>query len=373
MTENHLHLIPLEKSIIRIAGDQHHISELQKLEGMLYSKFNLNKLYDELIEFLEKEFPEKTAKQVTVKDLQRIDEFVKKQTAGNITIAEQFIVRSFVIGHIIEARQAMTTPNIILPKQIEIAKLPESIKAATKELKLSVRQIEALNTTISHTAQHLVSATNTTINRVQSLTTDNILKRGSRRELVKKLREEFFDNDQEINRNWNRFAIYSTSYAYNNGYLASMKPGQWVIGISMPDRCETCGKLIDGKVYYYTSATNEEMKYDDLKPDSKEYARRAWLSENTVWLYKDNYGLSASKNKRTEEGMVKRESHELSKPCCPNHLNCRCTWSKFIPSAMFVTKDGKVKMKAMDEKAYQQFYDAKIKPIIDKLKEFNII
>ena len=75
--------------------------------------------------------------------------------------------------------------------------------------------------------------------------------------------------------------------------------------------------LIDGKVYYYSAATNEEMKYDDLKPGRKEYQRRAWLSENTIWLYKDNYGLSSAKTKRTEAGMVKRESHELSKPACP--------------------------------------------------------
>ena len=312
MTANHLHLIPLEKSIIRIAGDQHHISELQKLEGLLYSKFNLNKLYDELIEFLEKEFPDKTAKQVTIKDLERIDEFIRTRTLGNITVAEQYIVRSFVIGHIIEARQGMTTANIILPKPIDIAKLPETIKAATKELKLSIRQIEALNTTISHTAQHLVSATNTTVNRVQSLTTDNILKRGSRRELVKQLKEEFFDNSQEINRNWQKVAIYETSYAYNNGYLSSMQPGQWVIGISMPDRCETCGALIDGKIYYYTSATNDEMKYSDMNPASKEYQRRAWLSENTIWLYKDNYGLSSAKNKRTEEGMVKNKISKIA-------------------------------------------------------------
>jgi hypothetical protein len=367
-----INLIPLEKSIIRIAGDQHHISELQKLEGMLYSKFDLNKLYDDLIEYLEKEFPEKTARQVTIRDLERIDAFIKDRTLSKITIAEQFIVRSFIIGHIIEERQRSLS-LIIQPKPIELIKLPETIKEAARELKLSIKQIEALNTTISHTAQHLVSATNTTINRVQSLTTDNILKRGSRRELVKKLKEEFFDNDQEINRNWNRVAIYETSYAYNNGYLASMKPGQWVIGISMPDRCDTCGRLIDGKVYYYSAATNEEMKYDDLKPDSKEYQRRAWLSENTIWLYKDNYGLSSAKNKRTEEGMVKRESHELSKPCCPNHPNCRCSFSRFIPDAMFVTKDGKVKMKAMDEKAWTEFQEKKIKPILEKLKEYGIM
>ena len=373
MTTQTLHLLSLEKSIIRIAGDQHHISELQKLEGMLYSKFDLDKLYDELVEYLEKEFPEKTASQVTIKDLERIDSFIRERTLSKMTVAEQYIVRSYVIGHIIEERQRILTPKLILPRKIEITKLPETIKAAAKELMLSTRQVEALTTTISHTAQHLVSATNTTINRVQSLLTDNILKRGSRRELVKQLREEFFDNDQEISRNWNRVCIFETSYAYNNGYLSSMTPGQWVIGISMPDRCETCGKLIDGKVYYYSAATNEEMKYDDLKPDSKEYAKRAWLSENTIWLYKDNYGLSSAKNKRTEEGMVKRESHELSKPACPNHLNCRCSWSRFIPDAMFVTKDGKVKMKAMDEKEWREFNEKKIKPIEEKLKEYGII
>jgi hypothetical protein len=373
MTENPLHLLPLEKSIIRIAGDQHHISELQKLEGMLYSKFDLNKLYDELIEFLEKEFPDKTAKQVTIKDLQRIDEFIKKQTLSKITIAEQFIVRSFVIGHIIEARQETLTSLIVRPKIIELNSLPDTIKSAAKEYNLSTRQIEAMDAAMSHTAQHLVSATNATVNRVQSLTADNILKQGSRRELVKKLKEEFFDSTQEINRNWNRVAIYETSYAYNNGYLSSMKPGQWVIGISMPDRCDTCGKLIDGKVYYYTSVTNEEMKYDELDPRSKEYKRRAWLSENTIWLYKDNYGLSSAKNKRVEEGMVPRMSHELSKPCCPQHIACRCSWSRFIPDAMFVTRDGKVKMKAMDEKAWKQFYETKIQPVMEKLKEYGVI
>ena len=163
MTDNHLHLLPLEKSIIRIAGDQHHISELQKLEGLLYSKFDLNKLYEELIEYLEKEFPEKTARQITIKDLERIDTFIKDRTLSKITVAEQFIVRSYVIGHIIEERQRILTPKLILPRQIELNTLPSTVKAATKELILSTRQAEALTTTISHTAQHLVSATNATV------------------------------------------------------------------------------------------------------------------------------------------------------------------------------------------------------------------
>jgi hypothetical protein len=364
--------IPLAKSIIRIAGDQHHFSELQKLEGLLYSKFDLNKLYDELIEYLEKEFPEKTARTVTVKDLQRIDEFVKKQTLSKITVVEQYIVRAFVVGHIIEERQGQLAA-IIKPKEINLDKLPDSIKQAARQYNLSTRQIEAIETSISHTAQHLVSATNTTINKVQSLTTDNILKRGSRKELAKKLREEFMDNTQELNRNWNRFSIYSIAYAYNNGYLASMKPGQWVIGISMPDRCETCGALIDGKVYYYSGATNEEMKHEDLDPQSKEYQRRAWLSENTVWLYKDNYGRSAAKNKRTDEGMVRRERHELSMPCCPLHVHCHCIYSRFNPDYQFIDKDKKVKMRAMNENEWKRFNETKINPIKEKLKEYEII
>jgi hypothetical protein len=365
-------IIILAKSIIRIAGDQHHFSELQKLEGLLYSKFDLNKLYDELIEYLDKEFPAKTARTVTVKDLSQIDRFIRNRTLDKITVVEQYIVRAFVVGHIIEARQG-TLITAIRPKTIDLDKLPETVKQATKEYSLSAREIEAVETSISHTAQHLVSATNSTINKVQSLTTDNILKRGSRKELAKKLREEFLDNTQEINRQWNRVAIYETSYAYNNGYLASMKPGQWVIGISMPDRCDTCGALIDGKVYYYTAATNEEMKHDDLDPASKEYQRRAWLSENTVWLYKDNYGRSVAKNKRTEEGMVKRERHELSIPACPNHILCRCVWSKFNPEYQFIDKDKKVKMRAMNPAEWKRFNETKINPIKERLQEYGII
>ena len=369
---NKTELEPLAKSIIRIEGDQHHFSELQKLEGLLYSKFDLNKLYDELIEYLDKEFPAKTARTVTVRDLEQIDRFITARTLSKITVVEQYIVRAFVVGHIIEERQGSLTA-IIKPKEINLDKLPESVKQAAKEYSLSAREIEAVETSISHTAQHLVSATNTTINRVQSLTTDNILKRGSRKELAKKLREEFMDNTQEINRNWNRVAVHSIAYAYNNGYLASMKPGQWVIGISMPDRCDSCGALIDGKVYYYSGATNEEMKHDDLDPASKEYNRRAWLSENTVWLYKDNYGRSSAKKKRTEEGMVDRERHELSIPCCPVHVHCRCIYSRFNPDYQFIDRDKKVKMKAMNPQEWKRFNETKIEPIKTKLKEYGII
>ena len=119
-------LPPLEKSIIRIAGDQHHISELQKLESMLYSKFDLEKLYDELVEYLEKEFPDKTARTITVKDLQRIDEFIKERTLSKITVAESYIVRSYVIGHIIEERKK-TLIQVIQYKPIDLIKLPETI------------------------------------------------------------------------------------------------------------------------------------------------------------------------------------------------------------------------------------------------------
>jgi hypothetical protein len=362
---------PFKKSLIRIAGDQHHFRELQKLESMLYSKFDLPKMYEDLVEFLEKEFPEKTAKTITIRDLSRIDNFIKNQTITKITVAEQYIVRAFVVGHIMEERTGRLTA-IIKPQGINVDNIPGTLKAAIKEYKLSQRDIEALNTSMSHTAQHLTSATNVTVNKVQSLTTDNLLKHGSRKELAEKLKEEFFDNEKEINRNWNRVAINETSYAYNNGYLASMKPGQWVIGISMPDRCESCGALIDGKVYYYTNSSNEDMKYDDLKPDSKEYQRRAWLTENTIWLYKDNYGRSASKNKRTEGGTVKRKHHELSMPAVPNHPLCRCVWSKFNPEYQFVDKEGTVKMRAMDENAWKRFNEMKIQPIKEKLKEHGI-
>jgi hypothetical protein len=371
MIESHEYIEPFEKSILKLtAGGEHHIKELQKLESMLYSGLDTKKLYDNLVKFLEKEFPEKTVRTVSIKDLQKIDEFIKAQTLNKITIVEQYIVRAFVIGNIIEERSMLSA---LSPKEINIEALPANIQTAVKEYGFNPKQVEALTTSVSHAAQHLTGATNDTIGKVQSLTTDNILKRGSRKELAEKLRHEFMDDDKELNRNWNLVAIHEAAYAFNNGYLLNMKPGQWVVGISMPDRCETCGKLIDGKVYPLIDVTNQDMKYDEMDPKSKEYQRRNWLSENTVWLYKDNYGRSSAKKKRTENGMVDREKHELNMPCCPLHVRCRCSYSKFNPEYQYVTKDGHVRMKAMDEKAYKEFCDSKIKPVKDKLKEYEII
>jgi hypothetical protein len=361
-----------EKSIAHLAGEQHHFIELQKLETLLYSEFDLKTMYEELIKYVNKEFPEKTAKSISLKELQKIDEFVKSLTLNKITKIEQYIVRAFVVGNIIEERQGSIT-SIIKPIEMNLNRLPETIKNAVKEYRLTPRQIEAVNVSLSHSGQHLTSATNATINRVQSLTTDNIIKGGTRKELANLLREEFTSKDKEINRNWNRVAINEISYAYNNGYLATMKPGQWVIGVSMPDRCDSCGALIDGKVYYFSNVTNQDMKHDDLDPQSKEYSRRAWLSENTVWLYKDNYGRSAAKRKRTEEGLKDRERHEMNVPACPLHVHCRCVWSRFNPDYQYVEKGGIVKMKAMNEKEWKKFYDTKIQPMKEKLKEYGII
>lgn len=317
MIHEHIHDEPLEKSIIAQAGSRHHMRELQKLESMLYTEFDVNTWYKNTIQFIDKQFPEATAQTVTVKDLLKIDEFIKSQTL-NITAVEQYLVRAFIVGKIIQERSGLP----IIPKEIELKKLPDTISKAMKQYNLTEREAFSLQRSQSHAAQHMVSATNTTVNRVQSLVSDSILQHTSRKELAKKLFEEFTDDSQEINRNWNRVSISEISYAYNNGYLSTLKVNSWVVGISMPDRCEHCGALIDGKVYPFIDTTNEAMESSNLDPDSKEYQRRTWIASNCIWLGKDNYGRSGAKRKRTADGMIDRRTHELYFPALPMHPYC---------------------------------------------------
>jgi hypothetical protein len=356
----------MEKAMNRIAGDTHHLKELQKLEALLYTAFDLQGFFDELIKFLEKRFGKLEGYDVSIEDLKDIDTFVKKRTLGKIDTVEQYIVRAYVIGKIVESRESAP---VLRKELVKIDTLPATVKEAVKTYSLTPREGQMLKQAMSHTAQHLTSASNTTINRVQSVTFNNLIKREGYKALENQLRFEFFDDSQEINRNWNRVAISEINYAFNNAYLALMKGGEFVVGISMPDRCPHCGALIDGKVYPFIQTTNESMNYSGMEAGTDKYNRLAWGWENLVWEGKDNYGRSGSPKKRDGSG---REHHEKYMPAIPKHPYCRCRWIRINPNMQYV-HGGEVKMRVMDEKQWKAWHESKIEPIIKQMQEYKYL
>lgn len=160
--------------------------------------------------------------------------------------------------------------------------------------------------------------------------------------------------------------ITETNAMFNNGYLAMLKPGQYVVGVSMPDACDTCLELIDGKVYRVRGTPAED--YSNLDPRSEKYIKLAEIWGNEVWVGKNNYGRSASARKRIDPTVGNKESnlrekhhHEHSMPACPNHSNCRCRWVHINPEYQYVNKENQIKLRVENEDEWEEWYNDNIK------------
>ncbi len=223
----------------------------------------------------------------------------------------------------------------------------------------------------------MVLATNDTVSRVRSILFDNIAKNRGTRALTNELHGEFFNNDREINRNWNRVAISETNNAFSYGYLGTLKSGSWVLGISTPDRCDECGKYFDGKVYPVITPP-ADLEYGNLAADDPRRKKLEWIWENTVWINKDNFGRSRCPKKRkdpmqapTPDNLTARDHSELWMPAIPLHVQCCCRYLQIMPEMHYI-KNGEMFLRLQNEKEWQRWYGTHIEPIQDKLQSYGL-
>jgi hypothetical protein len=366
----------LQKAIsLRLSpGQYHHLDELKTIELSLYGSFGLEKFYDELQKFIGENIRVSEGSPLSLADFRSIDEFVRKYFTDKLPEAQTWIVRAFVIGKLIETGERIGPRRLI-----DVEKLPATVKQAASDFKLSLRETKALEWSASHGAEHLMNATNDTINRVQRVLFDNIKNRKGVRELRRALEDEFFNDEKELNRNWKRVAISETNAAFNQGYLAQLKQGDWVVGFSLPDACDFCATYIDGKIYPVIESGNKSLDYSGLDESSPEYKRLAWLWENTVWQNKDNFGRSFSRRKRmvTEDGniednLLERKHHELWRVCIPAHPFCRCRYIRIDVERQYLDKNGEMKMRVMDEAAWKKWHEEAVIPVMEGLSRHEV-
>jgi hypothetical protein len=361
----------LEKALKKYklnVGESGSVPELLELEKLLYRDLELEKFTEELTKFIDREMP--TERLVNLTDLLKIDDFVKKFYLGKMDTMELWVVRGFILGKLIEEKERVPTREMLM-----IEKMPIKVKEAVKEFDLTANEASALDYTLSHGAEHLVSATNSTIIETQKIVFDGIAKRKPRRQIRRDLEDAFLSDEGEVNRNWKRVAINESNTSFNQGYIAQLGVGEFVLGLSMPDRCDHCGKLIDGKIYPLISPTIAK-DYSDLDKSDEEYKKQQFVWENAVWLNKNNVGRSTSPRKRTvndkgEAELVDREHHELSMPCIPLHVICRCRWVRINPLTQYV-ENGELKMKVTDPEAYMRWYNKTVLPMMEKFSKFDI-
>lgn len=143
------------------------------------------------------------------------------------------------------------------------------------------------------------------------------------------LARRLFDTFAGFNRDWRLIAVTETNQNHNNGVLAGVADGEYVVGQSYPDACRWCKENIHGRVMRKVAAPAGPRD------------RRDWDKE--IWVGKSNFGRSQHPLDRT--GRV-RKDHELWKPAPIGHPGCRCYWEPFFPDVQYVNKEGFVRLKA---------------------------
>ncbi len=124
------------------------------------------------------------------------------------------------------------------------------------------------------------------------------------------LQSQLFDTFADLNRDWRRIAATEVGDAAGNGMIASLEFGTKVRRIEQyKGACPFC-KKIHGMVFTVVDPAKRDKNWD-----------------TEVWVGKTNIGRSASKMKRTEDGMVERTDAEMWKVAAGTiHPHCRGTW-----------------------------------------------
>jgi hypothetical protein len=343
-----------------------HLKEMGFIEEILFKEVLApDDFYKELIQHLknnkigEGEF-------LSTKELEKVDDFIKVYFASKIEEAKVWLLRAYIVGRLLAKTDLAGTAFDLTA----INSLPGNIKDAAKQYALSIEETMALKAAVEEGAALLSNASIDTIQTVRDTLTENIKRGADSKTLYERLREviltknvEGKEDPGELNRDWQRVAITESNSVFNNGYLSLMREGDYVVGFSMPDACENCVDLISGKVY----KVRKEAAPDYSGMSGDEYEKWATVWENYVWVGKNNYGRSSSKQKRIDknvgnkkENLREKHHHEHNMPACPNHPNCRCRWVRINVMYQWVDKNGQIKLRVEDEDAWEKWHDEEI-------------
>lgn len=317
------------------AGKGHPIKAVGRMEKEVYNLIDWKKFVNRLINFLHiSEKIRKSASEIyykpdgepfSIDEMNIINEFIRAELKISPRTIEAIAVRNYIVGNIIESiqragKQAET-------KRIFLASLPKTLKQAAIKYNLNEIQIRAIQFSINDAAQKITNITDTARRKVVDLTIQSQKEQWG----ASKLRQEFFNNitdtQANLNRDWNRAAITQANESINNGFIASCTPGEYVIGVSMPDACDWCKRNINGKRFKIRATPPPD--YSNLKVGSEKYKEIAEIWEKELWVGKSNYGRSIALRKRLPDNkFIKREHHELAMPGVIGHPKCRCRFRK---------------------------------------------
>ena len=352
------------KSIMNgINGKILHLKELGFIEDVLFNTvLDPEKFYKELIKYLKANPDIAQTKNITVDQFKKIDKFVDGYLTPRIEQSRIWLLRAYFVGRLLS--DSDLRGHLLNIKNV--SQMPATIQEYVKKYNLSIEEAQAIKEAIEEGAALLSNTTPATQQTIRNVLVENTKQKGGDKSLENKLREAILRNAKgdpgELNRDWMRVAITEANSIFNNGYLDTLNEGDYVVGISMPDCCDVCHKLIKGQVYRVLKDPLPD--YGELDPSTKEYWELAEKYELYVWSGKNNYGRSSSKRKRInknignrEENLREKEHHEHVVPALPMHPECRCRWIVINPEYQWVDKEGRIRLRVEDEKQHREWYD----------------
>lgn len=343
-------------------GSGYKLEPLRDLESLFHSALQLDQYVEGLTTYLNKNGFNWGAP-IAEPQLRQIDQFTKDYFLGQFETTRMWLIRGFVLGKLVQISDS-TGLKVAETGKIKIAQL--DVDGALKKYALTGKETRAIKWMESDGARDLSAATGEMVARVQAVISDGIKTRQTYSEIKRALELEMSDDAKEINRNWKRVAITEINRAYNTGYLATLGGGSFVVGSSASDACEECLRDINDKIFAVIEP-GDVPSYSNLDPKTKAYKDAEWIWEKCMWTGKDNVGRSRAARKRVNDMLIDRSHHEKSMPAVPYHPYCRCVLIK-ITENQFLSKDGKIKPKFLDPKAWEAWTKDKIQPLKDGIQ-----
>lgn len=319
-----------------IPGQDHPVPAIGRMEIEIYKLIDWDRFLRNVLDrlgltrYLKKAIDDKNiykpdGKPFTIEEMNVIDDFIRQELKIAATSIEAAIVRSYIIGNILNSVQAGTKQSV----KLKLSELPSSIAKLAEKYPLTQHDINAINYAITRTGEAIKGISEDARSTIAKTLIEARMEGRSPENLALDLIHNVTDSQENLNRDWRRVAITEANAATSNGFLAGCEAGEKVVGVSLPTACELCKKLIENKVF--TVRKEPPPDYKNLDPGSPEYKEIAKIWETQVWVGKTNEGRSGSLRKRGPEGkLVDREHHEISLGIIPLHPYCRCYWRKLV-------------------------------------------
>jgi hypothetical protein len=133
---------------------------------------------------------------------------------------------------------------------------------------------------------YLQQVTDKAKNKIQTIITEGERQGKSKHRVF----SDLWDQEEDINRDWNRVVNTETAMNANNGYMMTLLGSSeeehiFMKGVSAPDACKKCKELIADKIVVLLTQPPRNGK-DEVIIDGKNYT--------AIWPGKSNYGLKAS-------------------------------------------------------------------------------